>query len=949
MGLLNDAPVGTTEGNVFISFRRATHRRKEIKTFPSVVLTTGLVLLTFLLVASSALAAAPEAPVTRTVVPSGTSAVFHGELNPGRGVTGKAAYYFAYITGGSPCTESGRKTAPETMPYPEAEGYRTHVSEMVTGLEPNQEYQVCLVAANPVELSEISIGNQVSFRTLVVAPEIVSSSEKVKNVTPFSANVEAEINPENNSVSCAIEYGLTTSYGSMTGCGNFSGYSKQSASGGVSGLTPGREYHFRVALENETTHAKEYGSDTTFKTLSEAEAKPVVESEKVEAASITPVGATVEAEVNPDYLETSCKVEYSTVRANVEDGKAEGVQECSVSAGGPKMGVSVGLSGLTPSKTYYYRLVVSDTGAPHLTGDGSVQSFTTGAERKPVIEGETTSGVTPIGATLEATVNPEYAKTTCKFEYGLASGSGKEHKEPCSPPTLEGSGGQGVSATITGLTAKTKYKFTVVAEDAAGTETAAGAFETATAEKPTVESIGASSITPFEEMLEAKVNPDHQGTSCKFEYGKNLVTEHEVACETPTLEGGSEQAASAHATDLTANKTYKYRVVLENETSKNEGKAVTEEGEFTTSLPVPLVEGESASEVTNTTVILEAQINPEAQSTTYGFEYAKSELELLEGKGELAESNDTLTGGSTEHVSLKVEGLTPHTQYYYRATATNASGTETGPDSSPFLIQSFTTGSVPGAITQSYTVSEAGDVTLYGSVNPSGIATKYYFQYGGTTGYGSQTTPQDAGEGDNIEGVNVALGHLSPGVTYHYRIVAVNINNGTEQRSYGEDKTLETSATPPVLSEVGVSGVTQNAATITATLDPQNLPARWELQLGPNPSSLSYLASGDTSTTTALNASDESLSPGTTYYYKVIVINANGTIESPEGSFTTASTPAPVTLGPPAPIVFPPSANQLANVKTSTSPVPVKKKKVAKKKSTKKRKKSHGGKKGHKK
>lgn len=81
--------------------------------------------------------------------------------------------------------------------------------------------------------------------------------------------------------------------------------------------------------------------------------------------------------------------------------------------------------------------------------------------------------------------------------------------------------------------------------------------------------------------------------------------------------------------------------------------------------------------------------------------------------------------------------------------------------------------------------------TLNGVVNPNGAETKYYFEYGNTTSYGSKTAETSAGSGtSNLEESKTLTG-LTPHRTYHYRVVATN-SNGT---THGADEVFYTTAT----------------------------------------------------------------------------------------------------------------------------------------------------------
>lgn len=82
--------------------------------------------------------------------------------------------------------------------------------------------------------------------------------------------------------------------------------------------------------------------------------------------------------------------------------------------------------------------------------------------------------------------------------------------------------------------------------------------------------------------------------------------------------------------------------------------------------------------------------------------------------------------------------------------------------------------------------------TLNGSVDPSNQAASYYFQYGASNAYGSQTPLTVAGEGTASIHVTAALAGLTAGTTYHYRLVAVNATGTTD----GQDRTFATKKNP---------------------------------------------------------------------------------------------------------------------------------------------------------
>lgn len=75
---------------------------------------------------------------------------------------------------------------------------------------------------------------------------------------------------------------------------------------------------------------------------------------------------------------------------------------------------------------------------------------------------------------------------------------------------------------------------------------------------------------------------------------------------------------------------------------------------------------------------------------------------------------------------------------------------------------------------------------LSGVVYPNGTETNYYFQYGTTTTYGSQTPTLAAGGGSAKVSVGQPIAGLTSGVTYHFRLVGIAAGKTLD----GHDKTF---------------------------------------------------------------------------------------------------------------------------------------------------------------
>ena len=238
------------------------------------------------------------------------------------------------------------------------------------------------------------------------------------------AELEAKVNPENEpGIFCGVRIRATTAYGLSKACTPpTEGVTPQTVSAVVEGLKANTTYHYLVVVVNAAGKVEGAGNET-LKT--EAALPPEICPIEFEP---TPSTATVSAEVNPEFQETSCEFQYGTSKEAVEKGEGPSVP-C-----GPTGG-SASLESLESNTEYFYRVVVKNA-----TGlrDGAVDSFKTRVALAPTIETVSSPVITPFEVTLEVSLNPAYELTTCEVEYGKTAGEHNEHKAPCVPGTVEG-------------------------------------------------------------------------------------------------------------------------------------------------------------------------------------------------------------------------------------------------------------------------------------------------------------------------------------------------------------------------------------------------------------------------------------------------------------------------------------------------------------------------------
>ena len=147
--------------------------------------------------------------------------------------------------------------------------------------------------------------------------------------------------------------------------------------------------------------------------------------------------------------------------------------------------------------------------------------------------------------------------------------------------------------------------------------------------------------------------------------------------------------------------------------------------------------------------------------------------------------------------------------------------------------------SAPAVSTQAASAVGENSATLSASVNPSGQATTYAFEYG-TNSYTNQTAVQSAGAGTQPVPATAQITSLRPGTTYHYRVIATSAA-GT---ATGSDAIFKTAGiAPPEIQGAqpttgAASGVGIESATLNGTINTAAVPAgeteSYYFQIGPS-------------------------------------------------------------------------------------------------------------------
>jgi hypothetical protein len=207
----------------------------------------------------------------------------------------------------------------------------------------------------------------------------------------------------------------------------------------------------------------------------------------------------------------------------------------------------------------------------------------------------------------------------------------------------------------------------------------------------------------------------------------------------------------------------------------------------------PTIASVTAGSIKNSSAVLKGTVNPNGSAASYFFQYG-----LTNAYGVTSKPHSAGKGTKPVAVQTTASGLLPGTKYHFRLVALNKNGETIGSD------HTFkTTGPPPADVaTGPATLLGPFSATVTGVITPHNASTHYYFQYGLTVFYGSQTSPGAVSAGSTPVSVASALSGLQPGSTFHYRIVAVHGNNVF---SYGNDQTFMTLPFPRPVPKVTAS------------------------------------------------------------------------------------------------------------------------------------------------
>jgi hypothetical protein len=224
------------------------------------------------------------------------------------------------------------------------------------------------------------------------------------------------------------------------------------------------------------------------------------------------------------------------------------------------------------------------------------------------------------------------------------------------------------------------------------------------------------------------------------------------------------------------------------------------------------------------------------------------------------------------------------------------------PEGSP-AIQSFEAVPPPSVSINPATGVDQTTAFLSGSVNPNGADATWRFELGTdgrTWSIRSPASDGSAGSGEVDVAVSTRVEGLSPNTTYSVRL----IGRSAAGDAASSVETFRTAAAPPVVDTTPVVVRGATSATLRGTVNARGSQTTFWFEYGTDASygsSAPVGHDGDAGTrdeTSAVTARVNGLLPNTTYHYRLVAANPEGTVSGPDRSFVTrGSEPVPTAAG----------------------------------------------------
>jgi hypothetical protein len=187
---------------------------------------------------------------------------------------------------------------------------------------------------------------------------------------------------------------------------------------------------------------------------------------------------------------------------------------------------------------------------------------------------------------------------------------------------------------------------------------------------PNVTTVASAQLTPTTASLEGGVAPiGASSAECRFAWGVGAELDNTASCSAAVAQRADASSVRASVGGLQPDAEYCYRLQAGNSNGMNPGEAWQDRCFIT---PGPGIGGVWSLNVTSSSAILDASIDPNGRSTSYYFQMGTSPR-----YGAKASLDASALGAleQTRTVSRQVRGLRPRTLYHYRVVVISTAAT----------------------------------------------------------------------------------------------------------------------------------------------------------------------------------------------------------------------------------------------------------------------------------
>ena len=637
-----------------------------------------------------------------------------------------------------------------------------------------------------------------------------------------------------------VEYGTTTAYGKIFGNGELT------TSHSVvlpADLAQSNQYYYRVHSTDGSGN-KGVSAGYTFTTSAGPDLiRPLISN--LTTSNIIDNGVTISwntSENTDSIIYIGETAQYSKIFGSASDATSSH---------------SVDVTGLASATTYFYQVVSKDTSG-NVTY-GSMNSFTTDSlAGAPVI-----SNIQAVVAS-DAGVPATYNQVTITWDTDVVGDSkvafSKDNSLDSSiyhPADLIGAGH---SLIISDLALYTTYNYKVSTKGANGITTVSNEKTFKTAKDPKY------LHDPLKTIDNVVTTPDSGSASVTFNTDQLAKCVIEYRLDGQTYPGGLTSESDFNQNHrmqiLSLISTTKYFFQINCQDNIASTPVTSSEYSFTTiqsgggggsggtDKTLPVISGVSAGKATGENVIITWKTDKKTSSyVRYG---TKSTFGFMVGNDLV---NIDQTKYDTAH-TVTVSSLAPATKYYYSVVSIDAAGNIAESSSATFTTATQSTLSSISIISK--VLGEAA-VTWSTTQNMTSLV-----EYGLTDTYGSKSESNSQTKAHEVNLTKLTIGQM-----YHFRVRSTDsAGNVFVSGDYAFQP-----KSPPVISNVAVSDVTESGATVTfATNVPSDAVAAYVAVGDPNNSG----SQGQTNLVIAHSILLKNLTPGTEYTLKVQAKDESG-------------------------------------------------------------------------